>query len=711
MRFANERLLDARVSLGMTQEEAARVLGVDVRTYRRYESGAVNAGGFDVRHGTRARLLARMAEELGIAPRELVVHAEPSTGGPHVLPPVARFVGREALIEKLRRWFDGDAPRVIALVAVGGAGKSSVAERVTPVGAFVWSFYQDPRVETFIEALGAPTGGSQLDRVEQSLREMPRLLVLDGLEVAQADGTRDRVRGEIEDPALKRLLRAIAAGVGRTKALVTTRFDPVDLHPWSGEGFEAIALPPLSPEESASLFERWGLERTNTLAERMAGHALSLAVVASYVAAGGRDDDLAIDLREASKADALARRLLAVLGAYFEMLAASEREVLSALAIFPSGATKQTLAGLPLETSARAIEQALARLSTLGLVTPVGTRFALHPFVAQFAKRELGEHGARLHESERKRLVASLSELPSSAPRDPATLDRIELLVAHTLGAGRLADAAELYTRALGGFANLGLALGDMTRGHRVTRSFGDEAPLEVLYDRGLYAGALGDLGGALAAYGRYCRRAEAAGALRQLTTGLRTTAYTERLAGELVRARVSIDASVKVARALGDARHVVRGLALLGAILTDAGELDEAAIAFARVREMGDDPVARRGVWEAELLIARGDLDDAEARTLRNFEICHARGWPGHVAHCALLLGTIAARKGDREAAWRRWSHVRSWTDQTGEVELVLGSQLLAAELGDVDQARKCADLADRLGYGTARARALALV
>ena len=71
----------------------------------------------------------------------------------------------------------------------------------------------------------------------------------------------------------------------------------------------------------------------------MGGHALSLSVAASYVKAGGRADDL--DLGDASKDEPLARRLAAVLRAYYEMLGAEERAVLAALSIFPSGATKE----------------------------------------------------------------------------------------------------------------------------------------------------------------------------------------------------------------------------------------------------------------------------------------------------------------------------------------------------------------------------------
>jgi transcriptional regulator with XRE-family HTH domain len=66
--FNHEALLAARLDLGLTQEGAANLLRVDERTYRRYESGEVNAPGRDfVVHNTaRRRLLFRMAEEFGI---------------------------------------------------------------------------------------------------------------------------------------------------------------------------------------------------------------------------------------------------------------------------------------------------------------------------------------------------------------------------------------------------------------------------------------------------------------------------------------------------------------------------------------------------------------------------------------------------------------------------------------------------------------------
>ncbi|KYF67174.1 hypothetical protein BE04_38945, partial [Sorangium cellulosum] len=57
--FNHALLLRARLDLDLTQEQVAASIGVDVRTYRRYESGAVNDPrlGFSVRSSSRRRIL------------------------------------------------------------------------------------------------------------------------------------------------------------------------------------------------------------------------------------------------------------------------------------------------------------------------------------------------------------------------------------------------------------------------------------------------------------------------------------------------------------------------------------------------------------------------------------------------------------------------------------------------------------------------------
>jgi len=81
-----------------------------------------------------------------------------------------------------------------------------------------------------------------LERLQIALSgDLPHVLVLDGLERVQSEGGSKR-RGELEDLQLKRLIRALAGGVGNARALVTSRFPLVDLENWKGAGHKAITL-------------------------------------------------------------------------------------------------------------------------------------------------------------------------------------------------------------------------------------------------------------------------------------------------------------------------------------------------------------------------------------------------------------------------------------------------------------------------------------
>src|ERR1700722_11029588 len=67
----------------------------------------------------------------------------------HPLPPAPHFVGRDLEIAELRSFWQADGRGVLALVGLGGAGKTAVAarfvaEQPTQGGLFVWSFYQEP---------------------------------------------------------------------------------------------------------------------------------------------------------------------------------------------------------------------------------------------------------------------------------------------------------------------------------------------------------------------------------------------------------------------------------------------------------------------------------------------------------------------------------------------------------------------------------------
>jgi hypothetical protein len=119
--------------------------------------------------------------------------------------------------------------------------------------------------------------------------------------------------------------------------------------------------------------------------------------------------------------------------------------------------------------------------------------------------------------------------------------------------------------------------------------------------------------------------------------------------------------------------------------LLHDLGRFEEASASFAEAHRLGDEPVARRGLWEAEHLLGIGRLEEARAMTERNIAACRSLGWEGHVAHGETVLG-LAALGGPRPDPTRASEHLEAakrWTSATGEVEMVLRCRELEARIG----------------------------
>ncbi len=749
-RFHHTLLARARLDLGLTQEEAAQAAGVDVRTYRRYESGEVNdpLRGFAIRHPSRRRILQRLEEELGLQDGELLVedgvrrdvgHHEWPSGYAHRLPEARHFVGREGVLARLRAWFDQPAGGVALIAGVGGAGKTSVvarflsfvSERPSSSGVFVWSFYEDPRVETFFEQAAAYfvpgdercKPGERESALQSALRGGRHLIVLDGMEMMQETGAPGltyggggalSTYGRIEDTSLRRLLARLARGLGGSRCLVTSRIELTDLT-HADRGFICLRLDPLSDAEGRALLRSWGIQgdahELAPLLSRVEGHALSVAMIGSYAStflAGSASRALGIELGTAAREDPAARRLVDVLGSYAKALSAEERDLMARLSLFPSGADTRVLAAIARAgggvaealtgKSEEELRSALRRLQRLGLVygSSDGARYTTHPFIGQYFRSLLHVTPAEIHVITRATLADQL-ESHRVRPTGKALLDAYEDLLTHTRASGAVEEAWAIYRRSMGGFAQLGLRLGDMTRGARVLRGFLTTGPEEVdprlsidtrgrvLYDLGLYTGALGDLSYAARCYRTHNEVMHGEANLPARVVGLRTLAYTERLRGELRDALALATASTDLAAVAELPGEVARSLALKASILHDTGQVTLAREAFDEVHRMGDEPFARRALWEAEHSVELGHLDRARRATERNLETCRSLGWEGHVAHAETLLGEIAIREEPPDVA-RAEAHARAarrWTASTGEIEMTLRTLLLEAKIG----------------------------
>lgn len=222
----------------------------------------------------------------------------------HPLPAAPQFVGRGTELDRLRSYWRSTNRGLVALVGLGGAGKTAIVARFLeevaqaetaprPLGLLVWSFYQEPDVGYFLQeayryfagshAAVTPAKGAGLLHLLRDALECDgrHLLVLDGLErVQRQESSGSGSFGQIEDPLLKGLLSRIAEGAGSTVALVTSRFPLTDLAPLRDRGYHHIEIEGLDPSAALALLRNHGVQGDDAtiggLVESYGAHALTL---------------------------------------------------------------------------------------------------------------------------------------------------------------------------------------------------------------------------------------------------------------------------------------------------------------------------------------------------------------------------------------------------------------------------------------------------
>jgi hypothetical protein len=294
----------------------------------------------------------------------------------HRLPPAPHFVGRQPELEELHRLWKDRTAGVVALVGLGGAGKTAIAARFLdelqqvdepcrPEGLLVWSFYQEPDASLFLQAVCryfsaddaalAAKGIGLLHLVRDALAKGGRhLLVLDGLErVQRPDTDASAAFGQIEDPLLKRLLMWLAEGVGNTLVLVTSRFPLADLGTTRDHEYHQVEVGGLGRPAAVALLRARGVRGDDAELERLidayGAHALTLDHLGGLIG-----QFLDGDPGRAPEAPALASpstdrqalRLARLLRMYEEHLPAPELALLCRLSLLRRSATSEQLTAM-----------------------------------------------------------------------------------------------------------------------------------------------------------------------------------------------------------------------------------------------------------------------------------------------------------------------------------------------------------------------------
>jgi tetratricopeptide (TPR) repeat protein len=705
--------------------------------------------------------LAKFAAQHGGAPASTARVWQPMFC--HALQPAQHFRGREARLQELKDWLQAPVTpdRVVSVVATGGAGKTALVNEALHratlsdrAGVFVWSFYEDPHTDAFLRAAylyftgekDAPAGG-MLEHLQLALSgDTPHVLVLDGLERVQSEGEHRR-RGELEDLQLKRLVRALAGGVGSARALVTSRFPLVDLDDWAGAGHRAIVLDDLERPVALEVLLAWGVKGDDEALARLIEplnvggfyHALSVAVLGSYLGnfAGG-DPGCApkFSLDDAKESDPKARRLSRILEQYAKALTPVERDLLARLSLFPRGVKVELLgwivqsgsevAGALIGLADQQLVKHLERLKALGLVFRYETDgqilYSAHPFLREFFRDLLGTRSESVHESVRARLAPSLEARPSTPPKDPAILDQYELLIEETLLAGGYREAFELYKYGLGSFVNLGGVLGANTRGLRILERFIPHDDFSIgrlhlnsfdLWDLaesfGFFAYNLGDLGRARLAF-LHCHKLDQGSIHKDLqSVGAVSLTIVELAAGHFRSACEYSDRALSLA----DGAHegtVVRFCFASRAVSRFArGDVAAAATDYQRTTELGGEPLYDLfGIQEAGCKFLSGDRSGALIQTQANREVMVRLGKSDGLCRADALLARLLLADDPAQAA-QHLQDARAFANRSGVVELQLRCFHAACELhlhlGDYRQAITEAEagilLADTCGFG----------
>ena len=675
----------------------------------------------------------------------------------HALQPAPHFHGRDPLVGELSAWAAdlASADRVWALVAPGGSGKTAIAERLVAImepgaaNVLVWSFYERPDADAFLREcnqlfLGEEEGpaGGRLERLQRGLRDgRPHLIVLDGLERVQEDAGGGRLRGELSDHTLKLLLRALAAGLGRARALVTSRFPLVDLEDWSRRGYRDTRLDDLAPEAAVAVLRGWGVvgdEGALAAASAQVGHhALSVAVIGSYLRsfAAGRIEAVAdFNLDTVTGDDPRAAKLARVLAFYAQRLPEEERELLARLAVFPRGMSLELLgtvveaggevAGLLVNARPRLLAL-LNSLAARGLVfryaSPEAVTWTAHPFLRDRFRLLLGCPPERVFAVVADALGAGLEKRPSTLPTEPAELDRYERLIEATRLAGREQEAFDLFRYGLGGSGHLSQVLGEYERGHRLLAGFCESAqPRDWAPSLSLSMRSILVNGFSLFAC-KLGRLAEAQ-ALRQLddgwkselaepataAIGLGNSAWVAFAMGRLVEAQGFADQACKEAEAAQNVTRRRIALAHRANALHALGEVAAAGADFAAATQLeGQTMFSLRGRQHARHHLDLGDLPAARALVDHGMATAQKNSWNNSIPQFQALLARLALAEGSDPTA--HLDAIRAWTSRTGDMEWIITAHLLAARqslaVGDNQAALAEAELgllhAETCGYG----------
>lgn len=660
----------------------------------------------------------------------------------HHLQPAPHFRGRKQLLKELVDWWHEPvtADRVRSLVAIGGTGKTALAERFIKTieteplrgSVLVWSFYDDPNTDSFLrEACIIFTGvepegeGGKLEKLLRALAadNSQHLIVVDGLEMVQSEGKgmEGHAKGDLNDHRLKNLFRNIAAGeLGNTRTLITTRFKLTDLIQWENIGYRSHELDVLDKDSAVEVLKAWGIKGDDEQLAKMAAsagnHALSVSVLGSYLNGfcnGDPNGAKEFNLDDVKDNDPQAAKLGRILAGYAKNLPERERDLLVRLSVFPKGVTIDILgyvvnaggeiAGTLIGVTQHSLAVIAEKLKQQGLIYSYKKEktivYTSHPFLRQYFKKLLGVKSEDIHEVIRKNMVEGLDTRPHTKPTDPIILDRYEQLIEQSILAGHYQEAADIFWDAMGGGGgenHLFHVLNDYGRILRIVSLFSkdgtpatinDQLPNNdkavVLNNWGFSAFALGDLQTAEVAFTLLKTNEK----IDNQNKGLifQNCAFVSISKGTFPAANILLNKSIDFLGKEPIDDFVEYGLsgshAYLGYIMHLMGEISEAKQHFLTATEINKGILnSTSGILQIEHLWNLGQKEQAIAMIDKNLSGDIDRDHRDTILrHYFKSVITLPLFMLDARKCHQK---LLKWTEKSGHMEFIIHADMLAAKI-----------------------------
>ncbi|BAY91615.1 MULTISPECIES: NB-ARC domain-containing protein [unclassified Tolypothrix] len=319
---------------------------------------------------------------------------------------VLAFYGRAEELSKLTQWVVQERCRVVALLGIGGIGKTSLAIKLVQqiqdeFDYVIWRSLQNapPIQEILAELIKFLSHQQQLDIPKDSndgisllidyLRSSRCLLILDNAEsILQTGALAYRAGYE----AYGELIRRIGGISHQSCLILTSRENPPEIAASSGENLpvRALQLTGLKAVDGEEIFQTQGLSGTDAeqikLIEFYKGHPLALKIIATTIK----------ELFDGRIAEFLSQNTVVfggireLLNQQFHRLSDLETEVMYWLAINrePVGISelREDIVALPSQSNLMEALQSLARRS---LIEKSNALFTLQPVVMEYLSDRL----------------------------------------------------------------------------------------------------------------------------------------------------------------------------------------------------------------------------------------------------------------------------------------------------------------------------------